>query len=214
MIDSKLDLSEQENPYASPPISETLTVNPGEFELIGQRIVGPTQIVLPEVCVRCGEDAETGKRLKKTIKWAPIWIYFLLLIHPIIFLLVFLLLHQRCKVEYSLCEGCNRNRWIKLKVFWLLMSLACIWGLYCLFISFYTIFILFNSLQPSPLFNSETDLIIRAVLIAVLGIGSIIAGIFAAAPIRVKDYQKPVFFLSGAKPAFFEAMAKRNHTNE
>lgn len=186
------DMPEEQNPYASPAEYVTTIVVPGDFDLLGQQIVGPSPIVLPEVCVRCGEDAEAGKRLKRTLTWAPPIILILLLLGPLLLLIVSLVVQKKVKVEYSLCETCARSRWSKVVAVWILIVIMLI----C--------FLLAASLES----------VILAIVGILLFIGALIFAVLSSALITAKKYQDPVFYLGGAKPAFFEAMALRETTND
>ncbi|PHS15417.1 MAG: hypothetical protein COA78_04990 [Blastopirellula sp.] len=185
------ELPEDQNPYASPAITETLAVVPGEYELIGQRIVGRSPIVLPECCVKCGDDALTGKRLKKTLTWSPPWIALFILLGPLILAIVLMVVQKKVNVEYSLCGGCSQKRWSKVIAVWLLIVLMLIcWML-------------------AGLFES----VMFACAGMVLFLGAFVFALLSAVPIKAKDYQDPVFYLCGAN-AFFEAMALRETTNQ
>ncbi|MGY8771278.1 MAG: hypothetical protein ACKVH8_22925 [Pirellulales bacterium] len=186
------DQPEDQNPYASPADPISMMAASGEFNLIGQRIVGPSPIVLPEICVRCGENAEHGKRYKKKITWSPSWVYLLILINLIVLVIVNMIVKKTAKVEYSLCEPCAGTRWMKLMIAWMAWGLLVV----CLCMA--------ASLESAAL----------GIFCFVLFIACIVASVIASAPIKAKDYQKPVFYLGGAKQPFFDAMALRETTGE
>src|SRR5947209_3408531 len=64
---------------------------------------------LPDVCMKCGAPATLRKR--KQLSWYPRWVYFLLLVHILVFAIVALATTKRRTVSAPLCDE-HKNHWM------------------------------------------------------------------------------------------------------
>jgi len=176
------------NPFASPMTAgETVKVESGSFEIQGERIVGTDQIILPHVCVKCGQaqsEQDSSSRRKKDLYWVHPAI-FVLVIQLLIFLIVYLVTRRKCHVEYSICRECNAKQ--RINIIYSLGSLGIFIGMIALMVHF------------------ENAWLSLGVIIAFVVMLTFI--IRAGGPLTVKAYKKGEFQLRGASPEFLQAAA-------
>jgi hypothetical protein len=64
---------------------------------------------LPDVCAKCGAPAVTRK--KKQFSWHPQWIFFLILVHILVYIIVALIMTKRKTVQIPLCAD-HKGHWL------------------------------------------------------------------------------------------------------
>lgn len=69
---------------------------------------------LPNVCMRCGDDATTTR--KQTFSWYPPWVNILILAGLLPWALVAMILTKKMRVEAPLCDR-HAGHWFRFKLF-------------------------------------------------------------------------------------------------
>lgn len=175
------------NPFASPEsMVQTHHGKHGDFQISEKKIMGGKSIVLPLLCVTCGEavreEDEQAARVKKKLTWVhPATMLLILLAWPL-FLVVALLTQKKCTATYSICSSCYRKR--RQLWYWIGLLFAVIVGMVALAIWLET---------PWPLIG---------LLLALLAL--IVIGVKLNGPLVVAWYSNEVFQLKGACPIFLE----------
>lgn len=164
----------------------TAPVMPGGYRIEANRIVGEDKIVLPKVCAKCGDQSlETlqNKRRIKELYWVHPAVYILLFCQLLIFLIVYMVLRKKCRVEYSLCPNCTS----KVRMNWLYVTIA--------------VAVLAGGIVAAISLESGWPLVIFF-----LGLfGLIYFLVCANGPIQVSTYKNKKFYLRGACPEFLFA---------
>jgi hypothetical protein len=97
--------AQYQQPYAAPP--------PGwgapAYHVVGQNLVAMSGAVLPEVCVKCGAQANLVRKRRK-FQWVPPWTYVLLVVSLLIGAIVMMIVQKRGTLDLPLCTGC-KTRW-------------------------------------------------------------------------------------------------------
>ncbi len=177
-----------DNPYA---VSESLSgsapfvATDGRFYVEGDQVTFFLNTDLPEICVVTG-DQEDLVRVRKTLIWAPSWIYLLLLINLLVLLIVYLIVRKKCTVSYSMSRSVRNASRLKTLVGVLVMIGGGISGV---------------------LIGSGN----HAEIGFAVGIVSFLIGLFllyaGGLPISVAKHKEGrQFWLKGFKPAFFDTL--------
>jgi hypothetical protein len=64
---------------------------------------------LPDVCMKCGAPAEVHK--DHLFRWHPGWVFFLILVHILVYAVVALALTKKRRVRVPLCHA-HRHHWV------------------------------------------------------------------------------------------------------
>jgi hypothetical protein len=65
---------------------------------------------LPAVCMCCGQPATTT--VTRKMQWHPSWVYFMILLHILIYVVVALVMTKRIVVQVPLCDE-HKGHWFK-----------------------------------------------------------------------------------------------------
>jgi hypothetical protein len=111
------------NPYAPPKSAAGMgakarPVATGELWWDGDALVVPKGAVLPDVCVKCGEDAV--RHLRRKLSWHSPGYYLLLLINLLVYAIVALIVRKTAEVHVGLCERHVGRRRTAIIVGWVL----------------------------------------------------------------------------------------------
>ncbi|MBI1246982.1 hypothetical protein GC197_03955 [bacterium] len=179
------------NPFASPKVegpTAAIAADPQGYVIEGDLIVGQNKIVLPHICVKCGEQQPADgeiKRRKKDLYYVHPLLYVLAPFQLLIFLIIYMIIRKKCQVEYSLCRECL---W-KTQVNWIYFAVA-------LAVLFGSVFGMIQFDSPWPLLGFLPGLIAMIVF----------AG-WANGPIQISKYKDRKFYLKGAKAEALEIIA-------
>ena len=66
-------------------------------------VIGTSPMELPHLCIVCGRQPQSGRRLDATLYWAPRWIWFGILWGVVPVVLLYYAARRPLKIEYSLC---------------------------------------------------------------------------------------------------------------
>lgn len=104
-------LPPQQNPYA-PPEAGRIAAEPsserGGFWRDRKSVLLHREARLPDRCLRCNEPSV--KRLDKMLYWHHPGLYFLILLHILIYAVVALIVRKKMKVSLPLCEAHLKRR--------------------------------------------------------------------------------------------------------
>jgi hypothetical protein len=150
----------------------------------GHLLITPTQVVLPDLCVKCAQPGD-GRPIRKTFYWHSPIFALLILFNILIYLIVAIIVRKKAIVTYSLCPvhraKRNRHRWITTAI--CLIGIACFIG-----IAFV------NSRGSAP-----GLLIIAGILVLLTGL---IYGVITIAPLKPAKIDKREARLKGAGADF------------
>lgn len=82
----------------------------------GNRMVVVAGATLPKRCVCCGNPAVVT--LRRTYRWTPLWVYFLVLLGVLIAAIVSVFVTKQLKLELNLCEEHRVRRRNRLLIAW------------------------------------------------------------------------------------------------
>jgi hypothetical protein len=64
---------------------------------------------LPDVCMKCGAPADANR--DHQFRWHPPWVFFLILVHLLVYAIVAMALTKKRRVRVPLCHA-HRNHWV------------------------------------------------------------------------------------------------------
>jgi hypothetical protein len=144
--------------------------------------------------MRCGERA-TVTRAKK-MSWFPTWVYWLVLVHPVVFGIVALIVSRRVRVEAPFCDRCKGHWRIRQALLWVSFL-----GVLALIAAFVVLFLNGLGQQARDL---EPWLFVGA---AVLFIGwLILLAIVHGTAIRPAEVTKTHFLLANVSEEFVQVV--------
>jgi hypothetical protein len=180
----------EENPYAAPesvsdfaPTDAMSGFPTDRFYVDGNLIMCGKTVVLPAICVITGET-EDVVLMKKTVTWAPKWIYITLLVSILVLLVLYFILRKECKTSYYLSRRLrNRKRWM------IFGGLVSFFGGFALMIA--------GADSQVP------EIFLPLGLISL--IGSLVLLILGQPPVKAERHENGVrFWLKGFKQPFFD----------
>jgi hypothetical protein len=182
----------EENPYAVPESvmggsPATMSQYPtDQFYVDGNLIMCGSPVALPAICVTTGET-EDIVLIKRTVTWAPKWIYITILAGGLFVLaIVYLVTRKECKTTYYLSRRLrNRKRWM-------------IFGGFIAFVGGFVVMIVGGDSQIP-------QVLVPLGLVSV--IGSLVLFVMGQLPISAQRQERgTTFWLKGFKPPFFEQL--------
>lgn len=109
------------DPYAPPKAALdtplVITAGGSELKVVGDKLITPTMVILPDRCVKCNEDS-AGYRLKKTLYWHHPAFYLFLMGNILLYALVAGLARKKAVVTFALCPEHRSKRTNALLLGW------------------------------------------------------------------------------------------------
>lgn len=151
------------------------------IEVCGSELLGPSPMVLPYYCVRCGEDAEDGKRFTTSLHASS-------LPYSRLGRLLAYARGRELTISYSLCRSCARHRLHRH------FATGAAWALFAA--SFISI----------AFFSHRTRIFIAP--LCLLLVASILTWLDNPAPIWARRYGNRVFTVKGAGEGFLARLRR------
>jgi hypothetical protein len=181
------------NPFAPPKSAELEEARRFDENMAwrdGKLLMVRKDAVLPDRCLKCNEPAE-GYQFKRSLAWASPWYALLILIHFLVYIVVYLIVSQRGKVTAGVCRLHRKKRARAIIIGWLVALAG--------FASFFGAAVVPNNLLAVPI-------IVGFVLI----VAGLIIGMFRSRILIAARIDKHFIWLSKVSPIYLATFPEVN----
>ena len=196
------------NSQEPPPTSRDSAVgHKDRVRVEGKCLVVTTDSVLPPVCIQSNRPLGEGDMARESLYWYPPWVAILALSGPLVIPALFLL-RKRCTITYGLVPELRR-RYRILRIVRIASIIIAVFVL--LFLC--AVWIGLPVLYPSVMLDIGLGRIAVANSIAILVVGGLgfIANVIGRPPLRVTNYHRGAFWVTGCSNEYLARIEREEH---